>query len=164
MIAPYLLRLLCLCLAAFFVIHFVVGLAITLAGPAAVRAARRMRPRSAERFLLALRLLPSLLALFLVAGLCVPSYLWLEPETNAEEIGIACLSSALLAAAIWTISIVPVASAPPQGPCAPPATANAWVDCLPYPPHYSLSGPWIPRPCSSRWWVSLLPASRFRVL
>jgi Zn-dependent protease with chaperone function len=56
--------------------------------------------------LLALRLLPSLLALFLVAGLCVPSYLWLEPETNAEEVGIACLSSALLAAAIWTISIV----------------------------------------------------------
>ena len=36
----------------------------------------------------------------------MPSYLWLEPETNAEEVGIACLSSALLAAAIWTISIV----------------------------------------------------------
>ena len=48
-IAPYLPRLLCLCLAAFFVIHFVVGLAITLAGPAAVRAARHMRPRLAGK-------------------------------------------------------------------------------------------------------------------
>ena len=80
MIAPYLPRLLCLCLAAFFVIHFLVGLAVAVSGPAAVRAARRMRPRSAARFLLVLRLLPALLALFLVAGLCIPSYLWLEPD------------------------------------------------------------------------------------
>jgi Zn-dependent protease with chaperone function len=82
-----------------------VGLVVTLASPAVVRAARRMRPRSAERFLLVSRLLPSLLALLLVAGLCIPSYLWLEPDTNAEEIGIPCLMSALLAAAIWTVSI-----------------------------------------------------------
>ena len=106
MIAPYLLRLLCLCLAAFFVIHFLVGLAVAVSGPAAVRAARRIRPRPAARFLLALRLLPALLALFLVAGLCVPSYLWLEPDNNAEEIGSLCLISALLAAAICTISVV----------------------------------------------------------
>ncbi len=106
MIAPYLLRLLCLCLAAFFVIHFLVGLAVAISGPAAVRAARRMRPRAAARFLLALRLLPALLALFLIVGICVPSYLWLEPDNNAEEIGNLCLISALLAAAICTISIV----------------------------------------------------------
>ena len=104
MMAPYLLRLLCLCLAAFFVIHSVVGLLVALSGPAAVRIARRMRPRSAGRFLLALRLLPAALALFVVAGLCVPSYLWLEPEINAEEVGAACLAAAVLAAALWTIS------------------------------------------------------------
>jgi len=104
MMAPYLLRLLCLCLAAFFVIHSVVGLVVAAGGPAAVRAARRMRPRSAGRFLLALRLLPAALALFVVAGLCVPSYLWLEPETNAEEVGAGCLAAAILAAALWTLS------------------------------------------------------------
>jgi Zn-dependent protease with chaperone function len=104
MIAPYLLRLLCLCLAAFFVIHSVVGVVVAATGPAAVRAARRMRARLAGRFLLALRLLPSALALFVVTGLCVPSYLWLEPETNAEEVGAGCLAAAILAAALWTLS------------------------------------------------------------
>ena len=104
MMAPYLLRLLCLCLAVFFVLHCAVGLIVALSGPAAVRAARRMRPRLAGRFLLALRLLPAALALFVVAGLCVPSYLWLEPETNAEEVGPGCLAAAILAAALWTIS------------------------------------------------------------
>jgi Zn-dependent protease with chaperone function len=104
MMAPYLLRLLCLCLAAFFVIHFVVGMVVATGGPAAVRFARRMRPRLAGRFLLALRLLPAALALFVVAGLCVPSYLWLEPETGAEAVGAGCLAAAVLAAAVWTLS------------------------------------------------------------
>jgi len=106
MIVPYRARLLCICLAFFFLVHFVVGLAVAVSGPAAVRAARRMRPHAAAAFLLALRLLPEFLALFLIAGLCVPSYLWLEPDTNVEKIGIPCLMSALLAAAIWTISLV----------------------------------------------------------
>ncbi len=104
MMAPYLLRLLCLCLAAFFAIHAGAGVMVAAAGAAAVRAARRMRPRSAGRFLLALRLFPAALALFVVAGLCVPSYLWLEPETSAEEVGAGCLTAAILAAALWTIS------------------------------------------------------------
>ena len=63
-----------------------------------------MRSRSASRFLLALRLLPASLALFVVAGLCVPSYLWLEPETSAEEVGVGCLSAATLAAVLWLTS------------------------------------------------------------
>jgi Zn-dependent protease with chaperone function len=104
MMAPYLLRLLCLCLAVFFVIHSAVGVVVALSGPAAVRAARRMRPRLAERFLLALRLLPASLALFVVAGLCVPSYLWLEPETSGEAVGIGCLAAAILAAGLWIAS------------------------------------------------------------
>src|ERR1035437_8177435 len=90
MMAPYLLRLLYLCLAAFFVIHSAVGMVVAASGPAAVRAARRMRPRLAGRFLLALRLLPAALALFVVAGVCVPSYLWLEPQISAEEVGHGC--------------------------------------------------------------------------
>src|ERR1017187_5089561 len=100
MMVPYWLRLLCLCLAAFFVVHSVVGAA---GGGAAGRAARRMRPRLAGRFLLALRLLPAALGLFVVAALCVPSYLWLEPEPTAEELGAGCLAAAILAAALWTV-------------------------------------------------------------
>ncbi|MCX6628995.1 MAG: hypothetical protein NTW28_15365, partial [Candidatus Solibacter sp.] len=87
MMAPYLLRLLFLCLAVFFVLNSALGVVVSLSGPAAVRAARRMRPHLAGRFLLALRLLPAALALFFVVGLCVPSYLWLEPEINSEEVG-----------------------------------------------------------------------------
>ena len=52
-----------------------------------------------------LRLLPAALALFVVVGICVPSYLWLEPEINAEEVGAGCLTAAILAAALWTISV-----------------------------------------------------------
>ena len=104
MMTPYLLRLLCLCLAAFFVIHSALGLVVSLGGALATRAARRMRPRSAGRFLLALRLLPAALALLVVGGLCVPSYLWLEPESGAEEVGAGCLAAAILAAALWALS------------------------------------------------------------
>ncbi len=98
MMAPYLPRLLCLCLAAFFVIHTAVGLMVALIAPYAVRAAQRMRARRAARFLLALRLLPAALGLLLVAGLCVPSYLLLEQETSAEEVGALCLAAAILGA------------------------------------------------------------------
>jgi Zn-dependent protease with chaperone function len=105
MMAPYLPRLLCLCLAAFFVIHATVGLLVALAGPAAVRAAQRARPRVAARFLLAMRLLPPALGWFVVAVLCVPSYLWLEPETSAEAVGPGCLLAAVLATSLWTVSI-----------------------------------------------------------
>jgi Zn-dependent protease with chaperone function len=96
--------LLCICLAAYFVIHSAVGVMVSLGGEVALRAARRMRPRSAGRFLLALRLLPAALALAVVGGLCVPSYLWLEPKRGLEEVGARCLAAAFLAAALWSIS------------------------------------------------------------
>src|ERR1039458_2094469 len=99
MMVPYWLRLLCLCLAAFFVVHSVVGVVVAAGGGAAVRAARRMRPRLAGRFLLALRLLPAALVLFRGAAFCGPSYRWRDPKTNAEELGAECLASAILAAA-----------------------------------------------------------------
>jgi len=106
MIAPYLPRLLCLCLATFFVIHTVVGLMVSLAAPAAVRAAQQMRARRGAGLLLTLRLLPATLALALVAGLCVPSYLLLEEEGSAERVGALCLAAAMVAAAMWTVAMV----------------------------------------------------------
>jgi hypothetical protein len=41
-----------------------------------------------------------------VAGICVPSYLWLEPRGASEDVGAACLAAALLGAVICGISIV----------------------------------------------------------
>jgi hypothetical protein len=105
MMAPYLLRLLCLSLAAFFVIHTAVGLLVAALSPLALRAGFRMRARRAEAFLLTLRLLPAGLALTLVAAVCVPSYLLLEEDAGVEQIGPVCLALALLAAALWAISI-----------------------------------------------------------
>jgi hypothetical protein len=106
MMAPYLLRLLCLCLAAFFVVHTAVGLAVAALTPLALRAGSKMRARRAAGFLLALRLLPPALGLILVAGLCVPSYLLLEQEASVEEVGRLCLALAILAGCLWVASIV----------------------------------------------------------
>jgi len=43
-------------------------------------------------------MLPSILGLAVVLGLCVPSYLWLEPQIASERVGLACLVLAALAA------------------------------------------------------------------
>jgi beta-lactamase regulating signal transducer with metallopeptidase domain len=96
MILPYTLRLLCLCFASFFLIHTALGLAVCTAAPGAMRIGESMRPRSGARFLLALRLLPATLAALAVAGLCIPSYLWLETNETTERVGLACCAMALL--------------------------------------------------------------------
>lgn len=101
----YLPRLFCLALASFFLIHLAAGLALSLVAPAAIRLAERMRPRAAARLLLSLRLLPAGFALFVVAALCVPSYLRLEPDATAEPIGIVCLAAALAGIALWGTSL-----------------------------------------------------------
>jgi Zn-dependent protease with chaperone function len=105
MILPYLARLVCLCLAAFFLVHAALGLAISLLTPIAVRLAGRIAPAHGARLLLALRLLPPAFALFVVVGLCTPSYLYLEPKGAPEEIGLACLAAAFLNLAVWGRSI-----------------------------------------------------------
>jgi Zn-dependent protease with chaperone function len=101
----YILRLLCLSLASFFLIHLAAGLLVSFVSPMAVRLSERIIPRGAARFLLMLRLFPPVAALMLVAGLCVPSYLWLEPAAATEDIGIWCLAAALLSVAVWSISL-----------------------------------------------------------
>jgi len=94
---PYVLKLLCLCLASFFLVHLALATLISLAAPAALRFAGQMRPSSAARLLFFLRMLPAGLGAFVVAGLCVPSYLRLEPRTaTSEEVGLLCLVFAIL--------------------------------------------------------------------
>jgi hypothetical protein len=109
--APYLLRLLCLCLASFFAVNAAAGLLISFVSRAAVRSAESMRARSAARFLLAVRLFPCVAGISVVLALCVPSYLWLEPQASSERIGWACLALALLGAAGWLVSLARVTRA-----------------------------------------------------
>ncbi|MGA3235687.1 MAG: hypothetical protein ABSG03_05270 [Bryobacteraceae bacterium] len=104
MILPYTLRLVCLCLASFFLVHAALALAARCLAPAALRFAERLCAQSAARLLLALRLFPAAVALAAVAGLCVPSYLSLEQKGGAEFVGFPCLAAALFGAAICAIS------------------------------------------------------------
>jgi beta-lactamase regulating signal transducer with metallopeptidase domain len=105
MILPYLLRLLCLCFASFFVLNFAACLLIHSASKSALRFAESNVPSAAARFLLALRMLPLALATVFVLGLCVPSYLWLEPAGTSERVGIICVVLGLLGTGTWLISI-----------------------------------------------------------
>jgi Zn-dependent protease with chaperone function len=57
------------------------------------------------------RMLPSALGASVVLLLCVPSYLWLEPQASSESIGWACITVALLGAACWLGSFARVARA-----------------------------------------------------
>jgi hypothetical protein len=111
MIASYGLRLVCLSLAVFLMVHTLLGLAVALVAPAVVRAGDRMRPRNAARLLLALRLLPAAAAVFVVAAFCVPSYLWLEQEAGGEEIGWMCVGAAFTAVVLLADSLLNLARA-----------------------------------------------------
>lgn len=106
MILPYFLKLWCLCLAAFFLIHTAAGLAISLAAAAAIRMAESMRPRIAARCLFFLRLLPTLLAAFVVLAVGVPSYVWLEPRAAEEAVNVVCCAAAMIGTAVAFVTIL----------------------------------------------------------
>jgi Zn-dependent protease with chaperone function len=105
MILPYLMRLLCLCFASFFVLNAAAGLLVSISSKSVVRFAARRTPLGAARLLLGLRLLPFVLALVFVLELCVPSYLWLEPRGLSERVGLMCGVLGLLGAATWLDSL-----------------------------------------------------------
>lgn len=105
---PYLVRLLCLCFAAFFLVHAASAILVWICAPAARRVAEHSKPGFAARFLFVFRMFPLALTLFLVVGFCIPSYLWLEPRSIGEEVGYACLTAALLGAFGWTLSLLRV--------------------------------------------------------
>lgn len=105
MTLPYLVRLLSLSLACFFLVHTVLAMAVWAVSRRAIQRAERLRPKDGATLLLALRLLPAAAALAAVALLCVPSFLWLEPSETAEEAGLACLAAALLVGAVWLAAV-----------------------------------------------------------
>jgi len=97
---PYLARFVCLCFATFFLLHLLLAAAVSAFSERALRRAKRLRAHAGARFLFSMRMLPAAGAGIVVAALCAPSYLRLEPETaEPERIGIACLAAA--AAGIW---------------------------------------------------------------
>lgn len=102
---PYVLRLLCLCFASFFVLNLVAGLLVRIFSKSALSFAQAKSSSTAARLLLAVRLLPFALAVLFVVGLCVPSYLWLEPAGTAERVGLVCVLLGLLGAATCFASL-----------------------------------------------------------
>lgn len=105
MTLPYLLRLLCLCFASFFVLNALAGVLVRISSKSVIRFAESRTPRVAARFVLVFRLLPFVLATLFVGGLCVPSYLWLEPAATAEHVGLLSFVLGILGATIWSGSI-----------------------------------------------------------
>ena len=106
MILPYLLRLSCLCFASFFVLNLAAGLLVRFFCKSAIRFAESKSSRAAARFLIVLRLLPFALAALFVVALCVPSYLWLEPASASERVGLLSVLLGILGATTWLVSIV----------------------------------------------------------
>jgi Zn-dependent protease with chaperone function len=111
MSVPYLLRLACLCAACFFLMHTAIAVAVAAIGRLAVRLAEGMAADRGARLLLGLRLLPAVAAGIAVAAVCLPSYLWLEPEGTAERVGWPCLAVALVGAGICAAGLARAARA-----------------------------------------------------
>lgn len=104
--ASYLFRLICLSLAAFFIVNLLAGAVMAWFSGGAIRFAERIRAESAARFLFAMRIAPAALALLIVIVLCVPSYLWLEPAAGTEQVSGLCLTAALAALTLWLRSTI----------------------------------------------------------
>jgi len=111
MTLSYLLRLLCLCFASFFLLNAAAVFAVrALAGPV-LRFSGAKPAALAARLLLALRLLPFALAALFVILLCVPSYVRLEPSVASEHVGTACILFGILGLLSWCIAIFRAARA-----------------------------------------------------
>lgn len=111
MTPSYLIRLLLLSSAAFFLLYIFVSALAAWIAPAAIRRCGTMRPQRAARLLLTLRLLPAALSTLVVVVLCVPSYFRFEPRAAEEEVGIACAAAAILGAAICALALYRTLSA-----------------------------------------------------
>lgn len=101
MMAAYWWRLAWLALACFFAIHLAASAAVALLSGRAVRMAERFKPHSAARALFLLRLFPLTISSLAVTAICIPSYLWLEPESAQEQVGWMCAAAAALAILLW---------------------------------------------------------------
>jgi Zn-dependent protease with chaperone function len=104
MMLPYMLRLMALSLGCFFLIHAAFAVGMNLLASWMLALAQRRNSSSAASLLLAARLFPFLASILVVAGICVPSYLWLEPQSAVEQVGLGCLIAAFFGAVSWLIA------------------------------------------------------------
>ena len=100
----YLLRLLSLSFASFFVLNAALTLLVRAASRFALACCVDRPPRAAARILFTMRVLPAASAALFVFGFCIPSYLWFEPAVTAERVGLLCVVLGVLAAAACSIS------------------------------------------------------------
>ena len=105
MALPYLLRLVCLCFATFFIVHVASAILVWIGAPAAFKVAQHSQPGFAARFLFLFRMFPFALTVLVVVGFCIPSYLWLEPAVSHEKVGFACLGAATMGFVVWMLSV-----------------------------------------------------------
>ena len=111
MASSYILRLIALCFASFFLVNAILGLLVRMCAAPLARAAGRLPAREAARLLFALRLAPAAVGLFAVLALCIPSYLWFEPQATPEDVGLFCSAAALLGLLVWCWSATRAARA-----------------------------------------------------
>ena len=99
------LRGLLLSLSAFVLLYGVSSVFVCATWRQVQRRSRPLSPRSAANLLYALRVSPLVLAVFLVIGLCVPSFLWFEPHTTGETLGAVPILLALAFMAFAVLSV-----------------------------------------------------------
>lgn len=97
---PYEWRLGWMALASFFVLNLVLAASVYVITPWAVRWGGKMRARHGARLLLFLRLAPAGIALAVVLGLCIPSWIQFEPRQAKEEVSLLFLLGGLFGVAV----------------------------------------------------------------
>jgi hypothetical protein len=111
MTPSYVVRLLLLSSASFFLVHLLLGALAAWIAPAAVRRAEKMNPARAANVLLTLRLMPVGLSAIIVFALSIPSYLRFEPTSASEQAGAFCIAAAILGLLFSGVAVFRTASA-----------------------------------------------------
>jgi beta-lactamase regulating signal transducer with metallopeptidase domain len=106
MIIPFSVRLWLMGLAGFFLVHLVLGSAVSLLAPLLARAAGRSSAARAANLLLAARLAPAVVALVFALFVFMPVYIRFEPAAPREHVGLLFLAAAFLGAATCGSSLL----------------------------------------------------------
>ncbi len=101
---PYIPRLLCLTLACYFLVYTAAALSAVSLAQRGIGRARALEPDRGAAQLLALRLLPLILGLAVPILLCIPSYIFFEPDLSDEPVGWLCIALASGGLALWALS------------------------------------------------------------
>ena len=105
MILSYPVRVLCLALAAGFLLHAVLMLLLRVAAPWLRRHAERMAPAGAARWVFTWRLAPLAVTALAVGGIGLPVYLRFEPFGLAERVNPGFLAAGALGAFLCALAL-----------------------------------------------------------